>query len=366
VRLLAALLLTASISTAAFGGVSLDQLLTDHETALGGRAAIEKIHSIVIRGVYHEGGPIPDNAPLVPHAYQAWMRPYFEHIGDPADTHPEIREGFDGSAWEYYGDPGVTIRTVGAAAAATRHAAEFLQDSLLDTPTKGTELMLEGSETIGDASCWRIRAKLPDGFEKLIFLDKALKLIVAERKAAPIHAFGEPERTETRYFGYKPYSGIMMYQSQRETNIKTGEVLNEFRRLSIEVNTISDPAEFSPPNLPQTPFQQWLEGLYAQRTDPVSVMYSYRIFREAHRELETRQGIEFVGYQMVKMGDLKAAIDVLKANAGDYPASASAQFGLGRAYKAAGDLANARAAFSRALEIDPSFKKATDGLNALR
>jgi D-alanyl-D-alanine carboxypeptidase len=104
----------------------------------------------------------------------------------------------------------------------------------------------------------------------------------------------------------------------------------------------------------------------AERMDPVSVIYSYRIFREAHRDLETRQGIEFIGYQMVKMGDVKGAIELLKANADDYPTSASAQFGLGRAYNAAGDVENARKAFSRTLQIDPSFKKATDGLNALR
>ena len=73
-----------------------------------------------------------------------------------------------------------------------------------------------------------------------------------------------------------------------------------------------------------------------------------------------------MGYQMVKMGDFPSAIELLKANATDYPQSASAQFGLGRAYKAAGRLDAAEAAFKKALEIDPKFKKATDGLNALR
>ena len=50
----------------------------------------------------------------------------------------------------------------------------------------------------------------------------------------------------------------------------------------------------------------------------------------------------------------------------EYPVSASAQFGLGRAYSAAGENENARGAFSRALTIDPTFKKATQGLEALR
>ncbi len=50
----------------------------------------------------------------------------------------------------------------------------------------------------------------------------------------------------------------------------------------------------------------------------------------------------------------------------DYPASASAQYGIGRAYTAAGNPEEAARAFQAALRIDPEFKKATDGLNALR
>jgi hypothetical protein len=62
----------------------------------------------------------------------AFMRPYYQVTGDPAIQHPGLSEHFDGSAWDYYGDPGIVVRTVGAAAAATRHAAEFAQDSLVD------------------------------------------------------------------------------------------------------------------------------------------------------------------------------------------------------------------------------------------
>jgi TolA-binding protein len=103
-----------------------------------------------------------------------------------------------------------------------------------------------------------------------------------------------------------------------------------------------------------------------ERTDPVSVMFTYRQFRTANPALDTRDGVEFIGYQMVKMLDFNGAIELLKANVADYPKAASAQFGLGRAYKAAGDLENARVSFLRALQIDPGFKKASDGLNALR
>src|SRR5205814_6265996 len=122
----------------------------------------------------------------------------------------------------------------------------------------------------------------------------------------------------------------------------------------------------SPPVRSKTPFQVWLEQLYAERSDPASVMYSYRIFRRANPGLDTREGVEFIAYQMVKMADFEGAIELLKVNAFDYPSSASAQYGLGRAYGAAGQTEAAKTAFRRALEIDPRFMKASAGLDALR
>jgi tetratricopeptide (TPR) repeat protein len=127
-----------------------------------------------------------------------------------------------------------------------------------------------------------------------------------------------------------------------------------------------DPSFFAPPQHSPTPVQQFLEQLYMERTDPISVMATYREFRTANPALDTRDGIEFIGYQMAKMSDFNGAVELLKANAADYSQSASAQYGLGRAYKAAGDMENARIAFQRALQIDPTFKKAADGMNALR
>ena len=112
--------------------LTVDQIVTRHDQALGGIDRIHALDSLVIRGMYLEGGPIPPDTPVVARNYMAFKRPFYQVIGDPANPNPDLREGFDGSSWEYYGDPGIVIRTVGAAAAATRHTAEFLQDSLVD------------------------------------------------------------------------------------------------------------------------------------------------------------------------------------------------------------------------------------------
>jgi len=359
--------LGASALSSAQDRISADQIVQGHIQGLGGIEKIHALHSLVIRGIYHEPGEIPSSEPpLMPDAYQAFMRPYYEVIGDPADRNPDIREGFDGSVWEYYGDPGVVVRTVGAAAAATRHASEFLQDPLVDHKAKGTRIELEGTEKIADRNAYKLHVTLADGFEKVLFVDAENFLIVSERKSAPIHAFGNLVTTETRFTDYRSEGGVMMNHRTVETEIATGKVLNEFRIVRIEVNTLNNPSIFSPAPYLRTPLQQLLEQLYMERTDPVSVMYSYRGFRLANPELDTHEGVEFIGYQMAKMGDYTSAIELLKVNAADYIQYPSAQYGLARAYQAAGDVQHARVAFRKALQIDPAYKKASDGLNALR
>jgi hypothetical protein len=346
--------------------MSIDQIVARHEQALGGIDRIHALDSLVIRGMYHEGGAIPADMPVVARNYMAFKRPIYQVIGDPADPNPGLREGFDGSSWEYYGDPGIVMRTVGAAAAATRHTAEFLQDSLVDYKEKGTRLDLQGTERIGDRDCYRIFVTLSDGFEKYVFVDQETFLTIAGRGSAPIHAFGQAVTTEGRFLDYQPVNGVLIPRRITEVELATGKVLAESRSVIVEANTISDVSIFSPAPRAKTPLQDILEKLYAERGDAVSVMYSYRLFRRIHPDVDTREGVEFVGYQMAKTKDFAASVELLKANAADYPASASAQFGVGRALQAAGDNDGAAQAFHKALALDPQFKKATDGLNALR
>jgi tetratricopeptide (TPR) repeat protein len=199
-----------------------------------------------------------------------------------------------------------------------------------------------------------------------VFVDRETFLTAASRISAPIHAFGSPVTSEGRFSDYQPVAGVLMPRRTIEVEIATWKVLAESRAVTIEANTLEDTSIFSPAPRPKTALQDVLEKLYEERTDAVSVMYSYRLFRRTFPQTDTREGIEFVGYQMAKTKDYDAAVELLKANAADYPASASAQYGLGRALQAAGDMAAAGSAFRAALAIEPQFKKAADGLNALR
>jgi tetratricopeptide (TPR) repeat protein len=173
-------------------------------------------------------------------------------------------------------------------------------------------------------------------------------------------------KSERHVGDYRAVEGVLFPFRSAEIEIATGKELNSDTIQSIEINPPLAPSFFSPPEFKRTALQQFLEQLYMERSDKDGVLWSYRGFRSANPEIDSREGVEFIGYQMAKMGDFDSAVELLKNNAADYPASASAQYGLGRAYKGKGDVANARAAFEKALQIDPNFKKATAGLDALR
>ncbi len=356
------LLVLLSLTISAHGQsqpLSVDQIVERHINALGGQAKLDAIFSVVQHLEYREGKFV------IPDAFIARMRPYYKTIGDPKDKTADINEGYDGSAWEYYREPGVVIRTVGAAAAAARHGTELF-DSLVDYKAMGTRIVLSGTEIFAGKAAYKLHVTLADGFEKDVFVDQQSFLILGDRRSAPIHAFGEPVRSENHFEDYRQVNGVLFAYSVKEIEIATGKELNSNTVRSIVVNERLEPAFFQPPQFDRTPLQQMLEQLYMERSDPVCVTWTYRGFRAANPPANTREGVEFIGYQMVKMGDYNGAVELLTANTTDYPTSASAQFGLGRAYHAAGDTENAKLHFRKALQIDPNFRKASDGLNALK
>jgi len=338
---------------------TVDQIIARHAAARGGYEKLKAVRSVIYRGVYRENDQV-----AMPHAAMALMRPYYKLVGDPEHPDPDFAEGYDGSAWELYGDPGIVVRTVGAAAAAARHATR-IGGPLIDAADAGSTVTLEGVEQLAGRKAYRLLVRMQDGFEQQELIDAASWLLVAERKAAPIHAFGKSVETEQRFGDYRAVDGILFAFADREVEIATGKVLNEMQWTSITLNRDIDPKAFSPPAFTRTPLQQLLEQLYAERSDAKAVMWTYRDFRRGHADLDTRAGVEVIGYQMVKMGDYQGAIELLRANEADHPRAASAAFALGRAYVATGDVASGRAALRRALAIDPAFERAAKALKAL-
>jgi hypothetical protein len=359
-RILISAVLTI-VAPARAQNLSAENIVTRHLEARGGAQRLLALKTVVYRnGTYHEGGyTSPGNA------FMAMARPYFKIVGDPADTAADYREGYDGGAWEWYRSPGFVVRTVGAANAAIRHNLDP-EGPFSDYRAKGTQIERIGDASIDGRNARGVRLTLRDGTRTDYFFDNETFLLVAARRAAPIHAFGTPVETEERFGDYRTVDGIQFPFKAREVEIRTGKELSSMRWGTIEVNRELPREWFSPPPLASTPLRDFLENLYNERADTSALQWTYFAFRRAHPEGDTREGIESIGYQMLKMADNAGAIAVLSMNAEDYPKSSTSAFGLGRAYSAAGDTLRARQAFGRALQLDPTNKRAANALESLR
>lgn len=340
---------------------SAEEIVARHLEARGGAARLAALKTVVYRnGTYHEGSYTGSGR-----AFMAMARPYFKIVGDPADTSAEFREGYDGSAWEWYRSPGIVVRTVGAANAAIRHNLDP-EGPLSEYRAKGTHIERIDDASIGGRNAYGVLITLRDGMRTGYFFDRQTFLIAATRRAAPIHAFGAPVASEERYGDYRAVDGIVFPFKATETEIASGKEISSMQWGAIEANRELPREWFSPPRFTRTLLQDFLEHLYYERADTSALRWTYFAFRRAHPETDTREGIETIGYQMLKMGDYTGGIAILAMNADDYPQSSTSAFGLGRAYNTAGDTARARQAFERAVNLDPKNKRAGDALALLR
>src|SRR5271167_363269 len=222
-------------------------------------------------------------------------------------------EGYDGSAWEYYPDPGIVLRVVSSAAAALRHNS-YIFGLLVDYKTQGSLINVLGTEDVAGGKAYSLRVHLMDGFEEDEFIDARPWLLVATRKVAKVHAFGSEVASQTRISDYRPVGGVLFHFLNAEVDIKTGKELNRFETTRLELNRKLDPKDFSPPNPLRTPEQSLIESLFAQRDDPQAVMWTLVDFRRAHPDASTDAAVEVAGYQILKMGQRLHSLGKTRAN----------------------------------------------------
>jgi hypothetical protein len=361
IRLISAVALLFIVAPLQAQHPSAEEIVARHLEARGGAQRLAALKTVVYRnGTYHEGSYTGSGR-----AFMAMARPYFKIVGDPADTSADFREGYDGSAWEWYRSPGIVVRTVGAANAASRHNLDP-EGPLSGYRAKGTRIERIDDASIDGRKAYGVLVTLRDGVATQYFFDQQTFLIVATRHVAPIHAFGAAVASEERFGDYRSVDGILFPFRASEAEIATGKELGSMQWGAIDVNRDLPREWFSPPQYTRTPLQDFLEHLYYERADTSALRWTYFAFRRAHPETDTREGIEVIGYQMLKMGDNAGGIAVLAMNAEDYPQSSTSAFGLGRAYNAAGDKLRAQQSFERALQLDPNNRRAADALALVR
>jgi tetratricopeptide (TPR) repeat protein len=347
---------TSGLSAATVQGV-----VNRHIAAIGGEAALANLRDFRIALVYVEG-TFSSKSSL------AQARPYFRLVSVPAGpiTKDSVLEGYDGAAWEYYGDPGVVLRTVGSAGEIARRNAHQFIDPLVDAADNATILGSISQRAVDGRPVFVISARYADGTLDDVFVDRATYLIDGFEQDIQFHAFGRNVTTHIDFDDYRAVGGVLMPFRSRQIENATGRIMDSSVVTAAQANVGLTPADFQPPAFIPTPLQAAIATIYAERDDPAAVLATYHDYRAVHGATgSSLQAMNFIGYQCLKMGNAKSAVALLAANVRDYPDAASAHFELGRALATDGKPTLARAEFDRALAIDPKYVRAADALRDL-
>jgi hypothetical protein len=204
-----------------------DVIFAHYFRAIGGRDRLEHVESRHMWGVYSEGT-------LVAKTDIVWKRPAWRRVNVHAPGF-DYSEGFDGRTWEYSFQRQHLVVDTGAAADAGRRGAEF-DESFVEYAAKGHEVSVLGAETFGDRPAHRVRVALEDGWEKQYLFDDSTGLILALRKAMPIHATGAPVTSVTTYEDWRSEGGVLQPHRFDEHELQSGRLLNSLHWDSIRTN----------------------------------------------------------------------------------------------------------------------------------
>jgi hypothetical protein len=123
----------------------------------------------------------------------------------------------------------------GAAADAGRRGAEF-DESFVDYARKGHKVEMLGAESFANRPAHRIRVTLADGWAKEYVFDDSTGLILALKKAMPLHATGARITSITAYEDWRAEEGVLQPHRFAEHDVRSGRLMNTLQWDSIRTN----------------------------------------------------------------------------------------------------------------------------------
>jgi hypothetical protein len=204
-----------------------NDIIAHYYRAIGGRDRLEQISTRHMWGTYSEGS-LHANTDI------AWKRPSLRRVNVHAPGF-DYSEGFDGQTWEFNFQKQQLVIDTGAAADAGRRGAEF-DESFVDYARKGHSVDLVGAESFENRSAHRIRVTLADGWQKEYVFDDSTGLILALRKAMPLHATGPAITSTTSYEDWRAEGGVLQPHRFAEHEAQSGRLLNTLQWDSILTN----------------------------------------------------------------------------------------------------------------------------------
>jgi len=213
--------------------LTLDQLVERNVQALGGRAAIEAVHSIKL------ALQIVDPDFEVDAIYYA-ARPGRMRIDITAGGKRVYVEAFNGSrAWQWKGK-GQPVEESKTATGALRHGIELPGKlfGLHEVQRRGNELALVGRESVDDIAYYVLRLTFSDGVNTTLYLDPKTWLITRRRDVRPLHPDMDPAPTtiETKMTDFRKVDNVFFSFASTDKDLKTGKVLEKVTVREITLN----------------------------------------------------------------------------------------------------------------------------------
>jgi hypothetical protein len=222
-------------------GLTIGDVIDRNTRAMGGRAAIEAVHSIEVN--LH----IVDPGFEVDGIYHA-ARPGRMRIDVQAGGKHVFTEAFDGqNGWEWNGQ-GEPQPASPKAAAALRHGVE-LPGKLFgshELESHGHKLELIGRQKIESIDYYALRLTLSDGYTTTLYVDPNSWLITRRRDVRPLHVDVDPTPTtiEQRSSDFREVAGVKFPFASTEIDLQTGKQLESSKASSIKVNPPIDESIF--------------------------------------------------------------------------------------------------------------------------
>ena len=221
---------------------TVDEVVERNTRAMGGRQAIEAVHSVAID--LH----IVDPGFAVDGSYRA-ARPGKMRIDVKAEGRHVFTEAFDGHrGWQWKGEGTATIEESAKSTAAMRHGVQLPGHlyGLHELRQRGHRIDLIGREKINGVDYYALRLTLNDGYVTTLYVDPKSWLITHRRDVRALHVDIDPTPTtiEQRMSDFRQVAGVWFAFANTETDLKTGKVLETTTIREITVNPKIDQAIF--------------------------------------------------------------------------------------------------------------------------
>ena len=197
--------------------LTLDQLLDSNAVAMGGRARLDRLMSVVT---------LRTSTSLT-----SLKLPGFVLIeGYDSAGAVSYAEGYDGhQAWEQTGEDSTRRVVTGRPEIALRRVAQWPGNivPLYRVGEFGDSLALEGLDSLEGEAYYRLRLTLQDGFRRWYYVNATSYRIERARDTRELHANdGNTREIETLFTDYRPAEGYWFPFTVIERDLQTGKTLS--------------------------------------------------------------------------------------------------------------------------------------------